>query len=67
MMMMMDDSTISHERQIDCLNMKQLENQFCLIYFPRSHPTLMRKYVAEQILETVWRHVDLSGNLFFGC
>ena len=50
MMMMMDDSTISLERQIDCSNMKQLENQFCLIYFPRSHSTLMRKCVAEQIL-----------------
>ena len=30
-MMMMDVSRISHERQIDCLSMKRLENQFCLI------------------------------------
>ena len=36
LMMMMDDSTISHECQIDCLSMKRLENQFWLIYFPRS-------------------------------
>ena len=50
LMMMMDDSTITHERQIDCLNMKRLENQFCLIYFSRSRSTLMRKCVAEQIL-----------------
>ena len=48
--MMKDDSIISHERLIDCLSMKRLENQFCLIYFSRNHSILMRKCVAEQIL-----------------
>ena len=49
-MMMMDDSRNSHKRQIDCLSMKRLENQFCLIYLPGSHATSMRKCVAEQII-----------------
>ena len=61
--MMMDDSIVSHERQNDCLNMKRLENQFCLIYVPRSHSTLMRKCAAEQILancmETFSTHLEI--------
>ena len=63
LVMMMDDSIISHERQIDCLIMKRLENQFCLIYVPRSHSTLMRKCAAEQILancmETFSTHLEI--------
>ena len=63
LVMMMDDSIISHERQIDCLNMKRLENQFCLIYVPRNHSTLMRKCAAEQILancmETFSTHLEI--------
>ena len=48
--MMMDDSIISSERQIESLSMERLENELSLTYLPRGHSTLMRKYVAEQIL-----------------
>ena len=50
LVMIMDDSIISPERQIESLSMEQLENELSLTYLPRSHSTLMRKYVAEQIL-----------------
>ena len=51
MMMMMDNSIISHERQIESLSMEPLENELSLTYhLPRGQSTLMRKYVAEQIL-----------------
>ena len=63
LVMMMDDSIISHERQIDCLNMKRLENELSLTYLPRRQSTLMRKYVAEQILgncmETFSTHLEI--------
>ena len=48
--MMMDDSIISPERQIESLSMERLENELSLTYLPRGQSTLMRKYVAEQIL-----------------
>ena len=47
---MMDDSKISHERQNESLSMERLENELSLAYVPRGQSTLMRKYVAEQIL-----------------
>ena len=50
LVMMMDDSIISPERQIESLSMEQLENELSLTYFPRGQSILMRKYVAEQIL-----------------
>ena len=50
LMMIMDDSIISSERQIESLSMERLENELSLTYPPRGHSTLMRKYVAEQIL-----------------
>ena len=50
LMMIMDDSIISSERQIESLSMERLENELSLTYLPRGHSTLMRKYVAEQIL-----------------
>ena len=46
----MDDSIISSERQIESLSMERLENELSLTYLPRGQSTLMRKYVAEQIL-----------------
>ena len=49
-MMIMDDSIISSERQIESLSMERLENELSLTYFPCGESTLMRKYVAEQIL-----------------
>ena len=48
--MMMDDSIIAPERQIESLSMEQLENELSLTYLPRGQSTLMRKNVAEQIL-----------------
>ena len=50
LMMIMDDSIISSERQIESLSMERLENELSLTYLPRGHSTLMRKYVAEQTL-----------------
>ena len=50
LVMMMDDSIISPERQIESLSMEQLENELSLTYLPRGQSILMRKYVAEQIL-----------------
>ena len=50
LMMIMDDSIISSERQIESLSMERLENELSLTYLPRGQSTLMRKYVAEQIL-----------------
>ena len=50
LVMMMDDSIIATERQIESLSMEQLENELSLTYLPRGQSTLMRKYVAEQIL-----------------
>ena len=52
LMMIMDDSIIPSERQIESLSMERLENELSLTYLPRGHSTLMRKYVAEQILGT---------------
>ena len=46
----MDDSIISHERQIESLSMERLENELSLTYLPRGQSTLMRNNVAEQIL-----------------
>ena len=48
--MIIDDSIISPERQIESLSMEQLENELSLTYLPRGQSTLMRNYVAEQIL-----------------
>ena len=50
LMMMMDDSIISPERQIESLSMERLENELSLPYLPCGQSTLMREYVAEQIL-----------------
>ena len=50
LVMMMDDSIISHERQIESLSMERLENELSLTYLPRGQSILMRKCVAEQIL-----------------
>ena len=50
LVMMMDDSKIAAERQIESLSMEQLENELTLIYLPRGQSTLMRNNVAEQIL-----------------
>ena len=61
--MMMDDSIISPERQIKSLSMEQLENELSLTYLPCGQSTLMRKYVAEQILancmETFSTHLEI--------
>ena len=46
----MDDSIISSQRQIESLSMERLKNELSLTYLPRGQSTLMRKYVAEQIL-----------------
>ena len=63
LVMMMDDSIISPERQIESLSMERLENELSLTYLPRVHSTLMRKYVAEQILgncmETFSTHLEI--------
>ena len=63
LMMMMDDSIISPERQIESLSMERLENELSLTYLPRGQSTLMRKYVAEQILgncmETFSTHLEI--------
>ena len=50
LVMMMDDSIISSERQIESLSMERLENELSLTYLPCGQSTLMRKFVAEQIL-----------------
>ena len=61
--MMMDDSIISPERQIESLSMERLENELSLTYLPCGQSTLMRKYVAEQILgncmETFSTHLEI--------
>ena len=63
LMMIMDDSIISFERQIESLSMERLENELSLTYLPRGQSTLMRKYVAEQILgncmETFSTHLEI--------
>ena len=63
LIMMMDDSIISSERQIEILSMERLENELSLTYLPRGQSTLMRKYVAEQILgncmETFSTHLEI--------
>ena len=63
LMMIMDDSIISSERQIESLSMERLENELSLTYLPRGQSTLMRKYVAEQILgncmETFSTHLEI--------
>ena len=63
LMMIMDDSIISSERQIESLSMERLENKLSLTYLPRGQSTLMRKYVAEQILgncmETFSTHLEI--------
>ena len=63
LVMMMDDSIISPERQIESLSMERLENELSLTYLPRGPSTLMRKYVAEQILgncmETFSTHLEI--------
>ena len=50
LVMMMDDSIISSDRQIESLSMERLENILSLTYLPRGQSTSMRKYLAEQIL-----------------
>ena len=61
--MIMDDSIISSERQIESLSMERLENELSLTYLPCGQSTLMRKYVAEQILgncmETFSTHLEI--------
>ena len=63
LIMMMDDSIISPERRIESLSMERLENELSLTYLPRGQSTLMRKYVAEQILgncmETFSTHLEI--------
>ena len=63
LVMMMDDSIISSKRQIESLSMEQLENELSLTYLPRGQSTLLRKYVAEQILgncmETFSTHLEI--------
>ena len=63
LVMMMDDSIISSERQIESLSMERLENELSLTYLPRGQSTLMRKHVAEQILgncmETFSTHLEI--------
>ena len=63
LMMIMDDSIISSERQIESLSMERLENELSLTYLPRGQSTLMRKYVAEHILgncmETFSTHLEI--------
>ena len=63
LVMMMEDSIFSSERQIESLSMERLENELSLTYLPRGHSTLMRKYVAEQILgnclETFSTHLEI--------
>ena len=63
LVMMMDDSIISSERQIESLSMEPLENELSLTYLPRGQSTLMRKFVAEQILgncmETFSTHLEI--------
>ena len=63
LMMIMDDSIISSERQIESLSMERLENELSLTYLPRGQSTVMRKYVAEQILgncmETFSTHLEI--------
>ena len=65
LVMMMDDSIISPERQIESLSMERLENELSLTYLPRGQSTLMRKYVAEQILgncmETFSTHLEICS------
>ena len=65
LVMMMDDSIISSERQIESLSMERLENELSLTYLPRGQSTLMRKYVAEQILgncmETFSTHLEICS------
>ena len=51
LIMMMDDSTIFQEGQIQSRIMGQLENEFCLTCLPHGQSILMRKRVAEQTLE----------------
>ena len=50
LVMMMDDSIIFHERQIESLRMERLENELSWTYLPRGQSTLMRNNAAEQIL-----------------
>ena len=50
LVMMMDESIISHERQIESLSMERLENELSWTYLPRGQSTLMRNNAAEQIL-----------------
>ena len=50
LVMMMDDSIISSERQSESLSMERLENELSLTYLPRGQSSLMRKCVAEQTL-----------------
>ena len=63
LVMMMEDSIISPERQFESLSMERLENELSLTYLPRGQSTLMRKYVAEQILgncmETFSTHLEI--------
>ena len=55
----MDDSLISHERQIDCLSMKRLANELALTRHHRSQSTWMRKCVTENILAN-WLEIFLT-------
>ena len=50
LVMMMDDSIIAPERQIESLSTEQSENELSSTYLPRGQSTLMRNNVAEQIL-----------------
>ena len=50
LVMMMDDSIIAPERQIESFSMERLENELSLTDLPRSQSTLMTECVANQIL-----------------
>ena len=57
--MVIDDSTTSFERQIECLKMDRLENEISLTYLLHIQSTLMRKCVREKILAN-WLEIFLT-------
>ena len=62
--MMMDDLTMFQEEQIQNKVMGRLENEFCLICPPHGQSILMKKCVAEQILEN-WLRTFLTYLEFY--
>ena len=63
-MMLVDDSTIIRERQIKCLKIERLGNEFTLTYIPRGQSTLMTNCVAEQILGKWLGIVSTNLNIY---